>query len=676
MKKGIFRTAILGLFAFSAIFASGQNKDFKNTNPTPYQLPSQMQTHLRLEVKDDTKELRIIQTDNDPDIVTKAYVLKNMDPYELRPYLKVSVGAERIKGDRTKVECIKYNDGTGIILVSAESYRFGKQANGMGFDEMIEKLDIPKMTSSSGTISYIYFPKYHDASWLATRMKNVGLNVANDIELQGGKDKVIVDHGLNALLFYLPPYSVKNVKKILPIYDTPIPEVKVKYTVYELDYENDGTVGVDFQAWKNGPGSDLFASSYRYTNGWDIANSVVGNPDMNATTTQFFKFSPRWNTKFLDFLAAKGKANVVTSGELSIMNNQEGRIENTTKIAGFKDGAKFADIDTFSYFRLTDARVYNANSENFTADDNGRNLGRYRFLGTLTDGTEVTVSLQANAVSAGAAGGDAPYRGDFLLTRVFDGNRYYYSAELDESMARAQGVTFIKRRRDDGGVQDFEVMGYKIDYLTSVKLDKSASFVQGVDNITTNEVVYYYQWDSFTISWATDFNSKIFRDVARDTSVNGYGFILSMIPSVCDETTIVDMHMTNTSLIGFTDNGSPRTSKSEIQNKFMINNKGGRLVVGGIDKQAVVRSVAKLPYLGDIPALGWIFSSESEVTKKSQVVTVLDCVAVMPNTAISDDVKKNISELKTKLTNSGESNSYGFDQLGLDEEKEGFDPLP
>ncbi len=683
MKRGIIANMMLGGSLFGAFLATGLDK---NHNPTPYALPSQMETHLRVDVKDDTKELHIIQDDSDPDIITKAYVLKHADPYELRPYFRSATEAESIKGAGAKVECIKYNDGTGILIVSAEDYRFGKQETGMGFDEMVQLLDMPKITSSSGSTSLVYFPKYHDASWLADKLKHVGMNKSHDyVELSGGKDKVVVDKGLNGLLFYVPLYSVKNISEMLKTFDTPVPEVKVKYTVYELDHENDGTLGVDFQAWKNGPGSDLFSASSKFTDGWDASKGIVGNDLVNNTHSQFFKFSPRWNTKFLDFLTAKGKANVITSGELSVMNNKEGRIEATTQVTGFTDGAKFANIETFGYYQLTDSRVYNAYAgPPNDVNNDGRFAGRYRLSATDEKGNLISISTRNGAAVPDPIVNDNDvYRGDLTITRVFDGNRYYYGIMIDEGSAMAQGVQLVRQRRsgNNGNTQEFENIGYKIEELTSVKLEKSEVAEATLQNNTSatvlaDDYVYRYSWVSVSLSFNTSQSDTIFRDVARNTSVNGYGFLLSMVPTVCDETTVIDMHMVNTSLVGFTDVGAPRTSRSEVQNRFMVSNKGGRLVVGGVDKQTVVRSVSKVPYIGDMPILGWIFSSEGEVTKKSQVVAVLDCETIMPDSSVPEAVNSAVSEVRTKLSGAGEDNSYGFDQLGLDSDKKGFDPLP
>ncbi|MEM4248027.1 MAG: hypothetical protein QXH80_02065, partial [Candidatus Nanoarchaeia archaeon] len=386
MKK---RT-LLALFLLGAVAVNGAN----NTGaPTPAPLPSQLQPQIHLKVNDNDKNIHFISANNDPDIVTKVYILKHADPEELRPYLRTAAMMNRVAPDKTKVECIKFNDGTGALIVSAEDFRFMKQRNGMSFDELIEKLDQPEITSSSGTYTYAYFPKYTSAEWLYSKLLGVGLNRSNDPdELDGGKDKVFVDKELNGMVIYVPPYNVKNVNEMIQQYDVPISEVYVKYTIYEIDTENDGTLGVDFQAWKNGPGRDFFAIASRYGHGWDFVTMNPSMPNIGDSHTQYINFSPKWNTKYLDFLVAKSKASVVTSGQLSLQNDQEGYIESLNKIPDFEDGKKIADRGVMSYMRVTDARIYPAGANPPPNDNNGLNNNRYRFEAYDEHGEQVTLT--------------------------------------------------------------------------------------------------------------------------------------------------------------------------------------------------------------------------------------------------------------------------------------------
>ena len=125
----------------------------------------------------------------------------------------------------------------------------------MGIDELVARLDQPGIKNSSGQPKFIYYPLYRSASELQSLVKSVGANVSNDTtELIGGKDKVEVDSDLNALFFNTALYSKPHIEKMLKLYDKPHAQIKVSCTVYELESENDGMLGLDFQSWKNNNG--------------------------------------------------------------------------------------------------------------------------------------------------------------------------------------------------------------------------------------------------------------------------------------------------------------------------------------------------------------------------------------------------------------------------------------
>ena len=190
--------------------------------------------------------------------------------------------------------------------------------------------------------------------------------------------------------------------------------------------------------------------------------------------------------------------------------------------------------------------------------------------------------------------------------------------------------------------------------------------------------VYTYAWVNYA-TWDSSENFQIQKDAARDTAIDGYGFVMNIRPVACEKSSTLDISMANTSLIGFQSTGAPRTSKSEMSTKVIVNNNGSQFVIGGIDKKSIVTSVDKLPWLGDIPGLGWLLGSESPTTKRSQLVAVLECTPVMPETKVMASVKKEIDEMTEKIISAGEkfkANEVGFDQYLLDGDKKGIDPLP
>ncbi len=685
-------TSLLKLFACAAAMASAFALNAANDtgDRTPQPMPSQMQLQPTILINDQTKSLHVINENNDPDVVTRTYIMKNADPEELRPYLRTAARMNRIKDDTTKVECIRFNDGTGGLVVSAEDFRFLPQQHGMSFDEIIEALDQPGITSASGTYTYVYFPKFNSATWLYQKLYDVGLNHPDDPdELEGGKDKTFVDKELNALLLYVPYYNVKNINDMIKLYDVPIGEVLVKYTVYELDCENDGAMGVDFQAWKNGPGRDFFAIASRYAYGWDVITNMPGIPDSMDSHTQFVKFSPKWNTKYLDFLTAKGKASIITSGQISLQNNQEGYVESLNGVTGFGDGKKIPNYGLMSYIRVTDARVFPAGANPPVNDNNGLASNRYRFVGYDEKGEQVTLTWNDGTIGA-AVPPAGFYRGDIMISRFYDGGRYIYTVAVNESEAAAQGAHFVKVRDERdlaGNIGGLQNIGYKVNNLYNVTFDRAMGQLVAADATTAGapatSTVFYYTWVPQS-NYVEDQSYMIYRDTEVDTYVKTYGFTLKMTPVVCEDASKINVHMTNTSLIGFTGDGFPRTSFSEVSTDVLVSHRGNKFVIGGLEKKNIVKSVDKVPWLGDLPIIGWALGSEKEVTKTSSIVAVLECTPVLPQTRVAEnqEIEKEIRALKAKLEKSGmkagpiDMNDYGYDQYIFDKNKKGVDKPP
>ncbi len=342
-----------GLLAFASLTAFANQQPTSNDNPT--YAPSHVQAHLRLNIRENADTVHFIRDTNDPKIITKTYVLKHADPYSIRPYIREMVQVLRVdynnvagrlnpdyynvyskdSADKSKkifvptgVECIRFTDGTGILMVAAEEYRFRDHPAGLGIDSLVAKLDRPGIVHSSGQPKYIYFPANRPAKELLTMVKLVGANVSDDtVELIGGKDKIELDEELNCLFLNTALYSRKNVEEMLRAYDVPHPEIRIGCTVYELDAENDGMLGLDFQSWKNNDGVRFFSTGAKWSRNYNIKDVFnLVKPD-GTVNSHYFNFEPKWNSKYLDFLVSKGKAKVVSTGELAVKNGVTGTLK-------------------------------------------------------------------------------------------------------------------------------------------------------------------------------------------------------------------------------------------------------------------------------------------------------------------------------------------------------------
>ncbi|MBR4716524.1 MAG: hypothetical protein IKP09_00545, partial [Lentisphaeria bacterium] len=493
---------------------------------------------LNVNVDSDTKVVHFIRDNNDPRVVTKTYLLQHVDPYEFRDYLRQMVQTKRVGnsmlqqqypsntaappflatessvelgpanaqpgyappvqlGSNTAVECLKYADGTGLLIVSAEEYRFSDSENGIGIDTLVATLDDPALGALNyGYQMYIYMPKFVPARNLMPLVENVGMNINDATEVWQGMDLVAYDPDLNWLIFDVCNYSCDNIAHMLSKFDVPVPQVRLKIKVYELDTENDDRIGIDFQSWKNNEGADFFSVGGRYRNNWSSVYSGGVGPvsAYGSERTSYFNFNPKWNTRYIDFLESRGKAKVLHTGELCIRNAAE--------------GATFARTTQMLY-----------------SDD----------------------SAAVSKATATPDMGVGPYQ---LLSQVI--NKVFDKGDpLPVGKGEAQ----------------------------EIKAFPGFGFTMTVNNVSVNL-----------------------------------------------EETRFDVTLSNTSLLGFQSNGAPRVSNGGVVKQTVSLPHGkDTFVIGGLTKQEEVESRTGVPWLMDIPVLGYLFSSVSNSVKHTELVVMAQC---------------------------------------------------
>jgi type II secretory pathway component GspD/PulD (secretin) len=401
-------------------------------------------------------------------------------------------------GSNTAVECLKYVDGTGLLIVSAEEYRFKDSSNGIGIDKLVEILDDPELgVLSYGSQMFIYMPKYVPARNLAPMIQNMGMNISDVTELWQGQDIVAYDSGLNWLIFDVSNYSCYNIAAMLKQYDVPIPQMKLTVKVYEIANEDDEKIGLDWQGWKNNQGSSLFSGGGIFRNNWQATYSGTGvqtDKSIGSQRTSFYNFNPRWNTRFLDFLTAKGLAKVAHTGEIIIRNSYSGSLSRTYGIVYINSSNPVSNVTS-------------------TNDNVALVYGPYKLL-----------SQMANK-------------------------------------------------------------DLKLDPANDIPVGKGQTQISTVSN-------------------------------------NAFGFSMNVKDvTIGKEETFFNVELSNSSLLGFQSNGSPRISSgNSVSLKVSLPNGVDSFVIGGLTKEEVVESQTGIPYLCDIPYIGWMFGSKSKSIKHSKLI--------------------------------------------------------
>ncbi|MCX6983380.1 MAG: hypothetical protein NT118_01330, partial [Lentisphaerae bacterium] len=171
---------------------------------------------------------------------------------------------------------------------------------------------------------------------------------------------------------------------------------------------------------------------------------------------------------------------------------------------------------------------------------------------------------------------------------------------------------------------------------------------------------------ALTPTWTT--NISVGKGPTINTLPSGaFGFIMTVSPQICQDSTKLTVTITNSSLIGWKSNGDPRIATNDtITTDVFIGNKGNRFVIGGINKENVVRSVTGIPYLREIPGLGWLFETESESSKKSQLVVTAEVNTKSIYAQLTEGVSDSIKKIEKGTEGAGEKVQWGFDQYIID----------
>ena len=148
-----------------------------------------------------------------------------------------------------------------------------------------------------------------------------------------------------------------------------------------------------------------------------------------------------------------------------------------------------------------------------------------------------------------------------------------------------------------------------------------------------------------------------------------FKFSLEVTPAITAKATTLNVKVATRSLLGYNSDGSIRSSDYNSSQNIMLGNGSNRFYLGGIEKTQTVSDAGGIPLLKDIPLLGWLFSTERESTKKTQLVVVAECEIIQPATTITPEAASQIEQIKRSNANAGSRNTYAYGQYGLDKEK-------
>jgi hypothetical protein len=396
--------------------------------------------------------------------------------------------------------------------------------------------------ANDGTAQLYYQAKFRDAA-----------AVQNILRFYiGPMGYFILDPANNAYHYNDQPCVMGLQRWGLPQVDIPPSQVLMEATIYEINATNDLKIGVDWVAWKNGPGRNLFegiaGSVHEHERVYPtpLTYQIEGANMEHLVKSDFHEhfrygsFNALVVSSYLDFLQSKGKAKVIAKNTL-----------------------------------------------------------------LAKSGTAAEINAVDQVISIVAAPSTQP-------------------ALQPHSLTNNQGEVVTVDLPDHDGVESFP---------------RSGEYPYG------RQLTY--------------------------ANTGSVGVRLQLTPYIGLESMELAITLDISSLSGYTPQGTPMINVRHADSYVRLAN-GEPLVIGGLKRVEKVKRSGKVPFLGSLPVVGWVFGGETDGNRETELVIVLK-----PKVMLStDSVLEMPQEAKTIMAQvNGEQalpipkNPFGFDQWLLDKEK-------
>ncbi len=149
------------------------------------------------------------------------------------------------------------------------------------------------------------------------------------------------------------------------------------------------------------------------------------------------------------------------------------------------------------------------------------------------------------------------------------------------------------------------------------------------------------------------------------------GLQVVLTPNVGLESLELDVNVNVSSVAGYTPKGNPILGVRHVNNYVRLID-GQPYVLGGIEREAVVRRKNGFPFLHKLPGLGWLFGGELNAKRNTQIVMIVRPTFVLGAESVLEmpkEAKTVVAQAKGQETIELPSNAFGFDQwlLGTSE---------
>ena len=258
--------------------------------------------------------LRLVQDDAQDYMISKIYTLKYIQSNDIAPFV---TGIVKRYNMNSSVSCFNYvygNVNQQILSVTAPEKIM---ACVTAFLDMADRQisGVPPNGDSirgTGIAAGLYRPKYRSGQTLIDIIVNAVINAGPYSSLYG------YDSNSNQIYWKDNLSDTLYVYTFLTYLDRPPPQIRMKFSLLELRESTLRDIGIDYLAWKNGPGLNLFQVGFQAL---DLSSSGSAALQSFSGPLGGFFFAPQFDASFIRILEQSGNAERETTGELTVSNS-------------------------------------------------------------------------------------------------------------------------------------------------------------------------------------------------------------------------------------------------------------------------------------------------------------------------------------------------------------------
>ena len=283
------------------------------------------------------RTIHLLQDDAHVRFVSKVYELKHVSGAEILPFVNSAVQRYNRSSSVRRVTSDGNPPRNALLVSTGEEFMPYVDAIIAALDRPGSKNGSQQAISGTGMARVAYTPRYRAASQFSEII---------DATIGSAVGRAYVNRETNTVFWRDQSAAARRTLRWVGTLDRPLPQVNIRLNYYELRDSDLRDWGLDYLAWKNGPGVNLL--NLGYNAGQMFVNELLESAQYAATASWGFGgffTAPQFDMSFIRCLEQSGNANIAASASLTMVNTPVRDLEDYRRLLRYqiehRDNAPF-----------------------------------------------------------------------------------------------------------------------------------------------------------------------------------------------------------------------------------------------------------------------------------------------------------------------------------------------